>query len=169
MTENQAKEWQPLSPRGQFPIYKTGAAIQFSLMPFKMKEKQSGAIYLEAAEVVDRSATPRTYKWKTDKIKFAIGPGDITQIFDALMGGNPKPIELFHRRGNDPPKKLVIKPGEGNYTGTWTFFLSDQGTKTNIMIPLSGGEFKIFMELLKASLPIIYGFDTNGLNYLVNK
>jgi len=151
--------------RGQYQIYKGTGALQASLISYNQKEHKTGAIYLEAANCKDKKN--RTYDW-ANKIKFALGNGDLTQIFDMVAKGTPAEVKMFHVQGgasaakDQPGKRLVLKPGEGQYKGTWLFYFDDQTIDTKVMVSMTAGEFKIFLKLIEASLPSIYGFDSYG-------
>lgn len=151
--------------RGQYQIYKSVGALQASLIPYNQEEHKTGAIYLEASTCKDKKN--RSYDW-ANKIKFALGSSDITAIFDMLSSGKPGTISLFHvpggaiEKSGSKGKRLEIRPGEGRYEGTWTFNFNDQIEGTQVMVPLSGGEFRVFVELAISALPMIYGWDSYG-------
>lgn len=151
--------------RGQFQVYKGSGALQASLIPYNQEEHKTGAIYLEAAQCRDKAN--RSYNWK-DKVKFALGSGDIIAIYEALNSGNftsENPIRLFHVKGGAASqakqgKTLEIKPGSGNYAGTFMFSFNDQLSGNRVSVPLSGGEFRVLVDLIRASLPTVYGWDS---------
>lgn len=161
--------------RGQYQIYKGTGALQASLIPYNQDEHKTGAIYIEAANCKDKK--DRSYDW-ANKIKFALGMSDIVAIFDMLDSGGPQPISLFHAPGGsigktaDKGKRLNIRPGEGKWEGTWTWQFEDQIADSKVMVSMTRGEFRVFVELMKSALPAIYGWDSYGSydsHYRANK
>ena len=151
--------------KGQFQIYKLTGALQASLITYDQTDHKTGAVYLEAAKCVDKNN--RSYDWKT-KVKFALGASDLFTIFEVIDSGNPEEIKLYHvpagsagTRGAKG-KRLSMKPGTDKYEGTWMWTLEDQISESKVMVPLSRGEFRVFIELCRSAMPIIFGWDFAG-------
>lgn len=109
------------------------------------------------AKSTSKSAKDRTYDW-ANKINFAIGMSDIFALYEMLGKGKPDVVKLFHQ--NDSKGKLLtLTPGTGNYEGTWMLNLKDMSKGTDVSVPMSGGEFRVFIDLIRASMPAIIGWD----------
>lgn len=150
--------------KGQYQVYKKSGALQVSLIGYNEAEHKSGAVYLEAANCKDPNN--RSYEWENGKIKFALGASDIAQIFEVLDSNSGAEIRLFHVPNgnaegakNVPGKRLTMIPAtDEKYAGSWRFQFDDQIAGTKCFVPLGRGEFRIFIELCKAALPIMLGW-----------
>jgi hypothetical protein len=149
---------------GQFQVYKKNGAMQVSLLPYDSEQYKGGAVFLQAAPCVNPG--DKVYDWKNGKIVFALGINDICLMFDNISG-TPKEFSLVHvppgQEDSTKFKKLSFKPGEGSYAGTWMLRFEDRNTQRQCTVPLSRGEFMVFMRLVEASLPAVVGFDTSSL------
>lgn len=154
---------------GSYQVYKSTGGAQISLIrPTRRTLKgkgvdksivdRNGAIFVQAAKGVAH----HEYDWE-NKIVFALGLPDIAAIL-----GNPKwekkegskyGPSLFHPSKDDERKgkRLAFVPGSGKYAGTYMMQLSDS-TGNKIMVPFSNGEYRVFMQLLQQSIPILLGF-----------
>jgi hypothetical protein len=151
-----------MAQSGTFAIFKGKGAAKFSQIgPTRNQNgwvKKNGAVLLEAAPAVGtRPDGLPLYDWD-QKISFAIGIQDITQLFD------PKTDKLFHKStsgGFESTKTLKFVPGTGNYEGTYQMFLNqshdDQNNK--VFVPLSAGEYLVLQRLLISSVPMMLGWE----------
>lgn len=151
--------------KGQFQIYKKTGALQVSVIPYSQEKHKTGAIYLEAAICTDPKN--RRYDW-ANKVKFAMGQSDLNELFSVIDKGEPSQIRLYHAPPDQIGKRdakgkgLQLQPGEGQYEGTWMMRLEDQATGSKVTCPISRGEFRQLIELIRAALPLIYGWDVAG-------
>ena len=146
---------------GNYPIYKSAGAAQFSLMPPRPNEKgyldREGAVLLEAAPGDGNKDDPK-WDW-SKKISFAIGLPDIAILLDQTK---PAPRIVHDNKGT--LKTLELKPGVGQWEGTFTMYLTE-GAKDNrkeVRVPLSNGEFQVLVRLLVAAAPLLINWVPQG-------
>lgn len=136
------------------------------LIPYNQTDYKSGAILMEAA--LAKAGVEKVYEWQS-KIKFAFGPSDIIAFLDMLATGTPSELRLYHPATGQTGQKgakgkvLQMRPGTDAYEGTWMFSFNDDtsGTPLSVSVPVSRGEFQIFVKLLEDALPAIFGWGTS--------
>mgnify|MGYP001561183064 CR=1 FL=1 len=139
---------------GNYPIYKSIGAAQFSLMPPKPNDKgfleRNGAILLEVAPGDGNKNDPK-WDW-SKKIKFAIGLPDIAILLDQTK----EQIRVVHDN-KGVLKTLEILPGKDKFEGTFQLILTEgsQENRKKIMVPLSNGEYQVLMRLLVSAAPLL--------------
>lgn len=145
---------------GNYPIYKSAGAAQFSLMPPKFDNKgfliREGAVLLEAAPGDGNKDDPK-WDWEK-KIKFAIGLPDIAILLDQVK----EQIRIVHDN-KGVLKTLELKPGAGQWEGTFTMYLTE-GPKDNrkeVRVPISNGEYQLLMRLLGSAAPLLIGWTSS--------
>lgn len=125
------------------------------------KVTKEGAILVEMAKPKpDQKGDIIFYDWAPDKkVSFALGIPDIAQISEKT-GTN---FSLVHVNDNSgETKTMKFQPGEGQYEGTMRvslFAKNKDGLEKSANIAFSGGEWIVFLTLLKASLPGLLGWD----------
>lgn len=148
---------------GTFAVFKGTGAAKFSLIRPRRDQNgyisKNGAILLEAAPAVGKrpDGLPN-YDWK-QKISFAIGVSDITQLLD------PTTEKLVHKTTDqktqkDMTKTLNFKPGEGKYAGTYQMYLNTFTPAGNqsVLVPLTQGEYMVLQRLLVSSVSTLIGW-----------
>ncbi len=139
---------------GNYTIYKSAGAAQFSLMPPRGNEKgyvdREGAILLEAAPGDGNKDDPK-WDW-SKKISFAIGLPDIALMMDQTKDQ----IRVIHDN-KGTLKTLEFRAGKDQWEGTFTMYLTE-GPKDNrkeVRVPISNGEYQVLMRLLVAAAPML--------------
>lgn len=139
---------------GRFKLYKKLGAAQFTLLPPRAGEKgyldQEGGVLIEAAP----GAGEQTWDWD-QKINFAIGIADICSLLENLQA----PKKLIHEK-NGVVKSLQFSPGEGKYEGTYMLNLRQEkdGVKSQVSVPVSGGEYALLTRMLIQTAPYLVGW-----------
>lgn len=156
--------------RGQWQTYKKSGALQVSFIPFKTgtdggyKDARSGAVYMEFAPCKDWDN--KVYDWSdAKKIKFSLGIADIQSLLESDKLNND--LNLYHVPGGNTPgakkpgKKLTIQlnnDSSSKFYQSRLLKIGDEATSSSVMLPLSYGEWLVFIELCKSSLPQIIGW-----------
>lgn len=154
-----------------FKIYKGKGAAQFSRIPPKFATgedgrsyrwvSKDGAVLLEAAPAIGKrpDGLPE-YDWQ-QKISFAISVADICQIVDPVTMNSNGKVELFHKTSSGT-KILEITQGTGKYTGTYQMILkfNNNGNRSQVFIPLTGGEYQVLLRLLVSSVAYLLGWES---------
>ena len=146
---------------GNYPIYKSAGAAQFSLMPPRGNEKgyldREGAILLECAPGDGNKDDPK-WDW-SKKISFAIGLPDIAILLDQTK----EQIRVVHDN-KGVLKTLELKPGTGNFEGTFMLYLTEgpKESRKEVRVPLSNGEYQLLMRLLVAAAPLLINWVPQG-------
>jgi hypothetical protein len=133
---------------GQWGIYKKSAAAQLSLILPTYNDKgwlvKAGGVLMEATKSVGKDDNGNIlYDW-TQKVTLLLAMNDI-----ALLYGNIE-AKIVHEYQNSV-KNFSLKPGTGDYTGTWQmmFYVKDsEGGIKNAVVPMTAGEFEVFGRLL---------------------
>lgn len=157
---------------GPINIYKTSAAAQFTFMPPRwasltaeerengkpIRIEKNGSILLEVAKG-EKNGENISYSWDK-KINIALGINDFT-----LIVNKPEtPPRLVHDTPNSPLiKALEFIPGVGEYVGTFRMVLSEKNEDTNenrsIMVPLTQGEYSLFLKIFLDMIPRMVGWN----------
>lgn len=142
---------------GQYQVYKSTGAVQVRLIPYK--DYKNGAIYLEATKSTGKGSNGLpNYDWDS-KIKFAMGPNDIATLFEAIDKGKSN-FKLIHKiNGKEGEGKvLTFTAGQGQYKGSWMLSFVDRDNDNSCTVPMSAGEWRIFLEIIRQSLLTIVGW-----------
>jgi hypothetical protein len=155
----------------KFSTHKKKGAIQMSpIMPSwesdaKGNEKctKEGALLIEVAPIEGEDANGNMrYDWASRKIAFALGVPDIANIIERTG----TEFKLIHKNeAKQSTKTMNFKPGDENsdkYAGTMMLsFYEQQGdiAKEAVTVPLSKGEWAVFVALLRWSLPFLLGWE----------
>jgi len=145
---------------GTMPVYKKIGAAQFTLMRPRYNEsgrvEKNGGVLLEVAPA--KPNQDKAYDWG-NKISFAFGLNDITQIFSSPDA----PPRLIHKSTNGSTKSLSFVPGEEKYAGTYMIKLSEKAEGQNsqyknVSVPLTSGEYTVLLRLFMSAVPLMIGW-----------
>ena len=138
---------------GQLAIYKKVGAAQFTLI--RPRYDNRGIVEKTGAVLLQVAPGAGTQKWDWEKkITFAIGVQDIMQLVAGFDDDGK--MKLFHKNERDGNKGLdLVEVTEGRWAGTYQLHVRHEGNK--VMVPLTGGEFRIIMRLLEGAVPALLG------------
>lgn len=139
---------------GKYTIYKKKGALQAS--PIFPQRNDKGWVDKEGAILWELAPGVGDQKWDWDnKLNMAIGIPDICKLLEC----QDKEAKLIHVSG-ETTKTLTVKPGEGQYEGTYTVFLgAKRGSDSHsIMVPLSGGEYQLLLRMSIQLSPYLIGW-----------
>jgi hypothetical protein len=150
---------------GKYALYKNKSAVRFNLIPPKFNDKgylsQEGGILVELSQGTGKDAQGNNaYNWE-DKVMFSLGIPDIAMLME-----NPwAPMTHVHEKGGTTTTKVLqfqqLEPkNDGDVPKIWAGYRQkdEAGAEKKIGCALTRGEHRVFMELLKNSVPIILGW-----------
>jgi hypothetical protein len=139
---------------GKYTIYKKKGALQASIIPPTRNDRgwveKEGAVLLELAPGVGE----QQWDW-ANKINLALGIPDLCKMLET----QDSELKLVHQSG-ETSKTLVVKPGEGQYSGTYMMSLyAKRGPDSHsIVVPLSGGEYQLLLRMAITMAPYLIGW-----------
>lgn len=139
---------------GSYNVYKSTGALQATLLLPSFREDgyidREGAILLEIAPGNKDKKNP-SWDW-AQKQKFALGLPDIALLIDQTK---EEPSIVHDNKG--VIKTLKIREGKDNFAGTYQLTISAK-ENGQIMVPMSNGEYNLFMRLIAAAAPRLLGW-----------